>query len=225
MIRSAATADTDATARAVRRLRDMVMHRRLAPGEQLRQDALAGELGLSRSPLREALRLLEAEGLLEHFPNQGYFVTRLQSSDMQQLYLMRRLLETELYRSLRKPDQGDVSRIRAFHLQIGKRIAAGDLASVLEGNRLFHFEIFRLSPLELLIREIERLWRQSESYRAIYLCLPETQRRITEEHAMMLRCVEINDAPGLIKVADRHRAAAETSVVSLLRGEEGVERK
>ncbi len=165
--------------------------------------------------------MLETEGLLEHLPNQGYFVTRLRSADMQQIYLMRRLLETELYRSLRRPQREDLARIRALHRQIGERIERGDLSGVLEGNRRFHFEIFRLSPLDVITTQVERLWRQSESYRAVYLFLPETQRRIDTEHALMLRHIETNDISGLIRVADAHRAAAETSVVALLRGEEG----
>ncbi len=218
---AAAAVEGDATTRAVRTLRDMVMNRRLAPGQQLRQDSLAEELGLSRSPLREALRMLETEGLLEHLPNQGYFVTRLRSADMQQIYLMRRLLETELYRSLRRPHQQDLSRIRAIHREIGERIDGGDVTGVLEGNRRFHFEIFQLSPLAVITRHVERLWRQSESYRAVYLFLPETQRRIETEHGMMLRCIETDDIPQLIRVADAHRAAAEKSVVALLRGEQG----
>jgi DNA-binding GntR family transcriptional regulator len=216
-----AAAEPDATSRAVRVLRDMVMNRRLAPGQQLRQDSLADELGLSRSPLREALRMLETEGLLEHLPNQGYFVTRLRSGDMQQIYLMRRLLETELYRSIRRPQREDVARVRAVHRQIGERIERRDLSGVLEGNRRFHFEIFGLSPLDVITRHVERLWRQSESYRAVYLFLPETQRRIDREHTLMLRHIETVDIPGLIRVADAHRAAAETSVVAFLRSEEG----
>ena len=221
MTAAVAAAETDATTRAVRTLRDMVMNRRLAPGEQLRQDSLADELGLSRSPLREALRMLETEGLLEHLPNQGYFVTRLRSDDMKQIYLMRRLLETELYRTLRTPEREDVSRMRAAHREIGEHIRRNDLSGVLEGNRRFHFLVFGLSPLVVITRQVERLWRQSESYRAVYLCLPEAQKRIEAEHAMMLRSIEANDMRGLIRVADRHRAAAESSVVALLRGQEG----
>jgi len=164
--------------------------------------------------------MLEAEGLIEHLPNQGYFVTRLRSDDMRQVYLMRRLLETELYRTIRRPRRDDLNRIRAVHRHIGERIAAGDLTGILEGNRRFHFEFFELSPLLLVMSQVERLWRQSESYRAVYLCLPEAQKRITEEHGSMLSALEADDIGELIKVADRHRATSESSVVALLRGEE-----
>ena len=208
--------ETDATTRAVRMLRDMIMSRRLAPGQQLRQDHLAEAIGLSRSPVREALRTLETEGLLSHIPNQGYFVVRLSSSEMRQIYLMRRLLETELYRTLRKPAAVELRAIRSIHGEIRDAVTRDDVTTVLGANRRLHFSLFALSPLELVTRQVAQLWHRSESYRAAYLWLPEAQRRIIAEHASMLRCLETHDIRNLIAIADRHREAAETRVIKLL---------
>jgi len=219
---ASAIADTelDATARAVRILRDMVMGRRIGPGQQLRQDGLAEELGVSRSPLREALRTLETEGLLVHVPNQGYFVVRLRSTELQQIYLMRRLLETEILKTLRKPSASEASALRTEHERIKGFVADGSSLRVLQANRRFHFAIFAFSPLDLVVRQVERLWHMSESYRAAYLWLPATQDRIVEEHTAMLSALGRGDLEELISVADAHRAAAEKSVIALLRGEE-----
>jgi DNA-binding GntR family transcriptional regulator len=220
---AAVASGLDATARAVRTLRDMVINRRLGPGEQLRQDSLAEGLGLSRSPLREALRTLETEGLLVHLPNQGYFVARLRSGDLQQVYLMRRLLEAELLRSLRTPSAAELESLRAENGRIRESVGEGNLNQVLRGNRRFHFAIFALSPLELVTRQVERLWHQSEPYRATYLWLPATQERILADHEAMIAALAAGDRERLVEVADRHRAAAEESVVGFLRGEEGGE--
>jgi len=219
-----ADTDLDATARAVRAVRDMVMNRRIGPGQQLRQDGLAEELGVSRSPLREALRTLETEGLLVHVPNQGYFVVRLRSSEMRQIYLMRRLLETEILRTLRGPSGRELAVIRAENEQIRTFVSEGSPMRVLQANRRFHFAMFVLSPLDLVIRQVERLWHMSESYRAAYLWLPEAQQRIVEEHSGMLAALERGDHGLLVSLADAHRAAAEASVIALLRGEEDGER-
>jgi len=213
--------DLDATARAVRTLRDMVMSRRIGPGQQLRQDGLAEEMGLSRSPLREALRTLETEGLLVHMPNQGYFVAHLRSSDLRQIYLMRRLLETELLRTMRAPSTLELSKLRDENVRIQELVRDGNLAQVLRANRRFHFSIFALSPLDLVMRQVERLWHLSESYRAAYLWMPAAQEQIIAEHFAMISALESKDVEGLIAVADRHRSAAEASVIGLLRGEEG----
>jgi DNA-binding GntR family transcriptional regulator len=212
--------EQDATARAVRTLRDMVMGRRIGPGQQLRQDGLAEELGLSRSPLREALRTLETEGLLVHVPNQGYFVSRLRSSDLIQIYLMRRLLETELFRTLRAPSTEELSKVRDENEHIRQAVKDVNLGQVLLANRKFHFDIFAMSPLELVMRQVERLWHQSESYRAAYLWLPAAQEQIITEHEAMIAALESNDIKELIAVADRHRSTAEAAVVGFLRGEE-----
>jgi DNA-binding GntR family transcriptional regulator len=215
--------ELDATARAVRALREMVMNRRIGPGQQLRQDELAEEMGLSRSPLREALRTLETEGLLVHAPNQGYFVARLRSAHLKQIYLMRRLLETELLRTVRTPSAEDLSVLRSENQRIQKSVANGRLSEVLQDNRRFHFGIFTLSPLELVTRQVERLWHLSESYRAAYLWLPAAQDRIIAEHSLMIDALAAGDVEGLVALADRHRSAAEVSVIRLLRGEEGEE--
>ena len=167
--------ELDSTARAVRVLRNMVMTRRIVPGQQLRQDGLAEEMGFSRSPLREAMRTLEAEGLLVHQPNQGYFVVRLRSTEMQQIYLMRRLLEAELFKTARKPAAEDLSTLRAENHKIQLSVTEGNLTHVLLANRRFHFSIFAMSPLDLVMRQVERLWHQSESYRAAYLWLAAAQ--------------------------------------------------
>jgi DNA-binding GntR family transcriptional regulator len=212
--------EQDATARAVRILRDMVMSRRIGPGQQLRQDGLAEKMGLSRSPLREALRTLETEGLLVHVPNQGYFVARLRSSDLRQIYLMRRLLETELLKSVRAPSTEELSKVRDENERIHQSVRDGNLAQVLRANRKFHFCIFALSPLDLVMRQVERLWHQSESYRAVYLWVPAAQEQIIAEHLAMIAALESHDVKGLIAVADRHRSTAEAAVIGILRGEE-----
>jgi DNA-binding GntR family transcriptional regulator len=214
-------AEVDATARAVRILRDMVISRRLGPGQQLRQDGLAEEMGLSRSPLREALRTLETEGLLVHQPNQGYFVVRLRAADLQQIYLMRRLLEAELLGAARRPSPSELDLLRDENRRIETLVADGNLTQVLRANRRFHFGIFALSPLELVTRQVERLWHLSESYRTAYLWQPAAQARIIAEHSSMLTALAHGDTATLIRVADRHRSAAEASVIALLRDEEG----
>jgi len=213
--------ELDATARAVSTLRDMLVNRRLAPGQQLRQDSLAEQLGLSRSPLREALRILESEGFLWHQPNHGYFVTRLRSAEMHQIYLMRRLLETELLTSVRRPTPDEVRTLWQENELMRSSSAAGDLNSVLRGNLRFHFGIFSLSPLDMVARQVQRLWHLSEPYRSTYLWLPETQQRILTDHAAMISALAEGELDELVAIADRHRSAAQRSVVAFLRSEEG----
>ena len=213
--------DLDATGRAVKKLREMIVSRRISPGQQLRQEVLAEDLGVSRSPLREAFRTLESEGLVVHWPNQGYFAARLRSAELQQIYLMRRLLETELLRTLRAPTAPEVSELRGLNRRMKALTQEGDLTAVLHANQQFHFQMFALSPLNLVQRQVERLWQISEPYRAAYLSIPASRERIVDEHAGMLEALANGDTGGLVERADRHREEAVRSVVALLRHEEG----
>jgi DNA-binding GntR family transcriptional regulator len=206
----------DATAHATRELRDMIMRGQLAPGQQLRQEALAVHLSISRSPLREALRSLEIEGFVRHAVNQGYFVVQLSAPELEQVYLMRRLLETELFRSARPPSGAELKDLRAMNAQVAAAARAGSIAGMLVSNRQFHFTMFALSQLELVVRQVERLWHLSEPYRATYLWLPETRGRIVAEHEAMIQAIADGDRRGLVRLADQHRRASEEAVLSLI---------
>src|SRR5262245_62073768 len=94
-------------------LRDAILQGDLSPGEQIRQAEWAERLGTSRIPVREALKALAAEGLLSHDHNRGYFVIRFGADEMAQIYLLRRLLETELLRSLVDPPPTAFAALRA----------------------------------------------------------------------------------------------------------------
>jgi DNA-binding GntR family transcriptional regulator len=195
----------------------MILNRQLSPGQQLRQEEIADRLGLSRSPLREALRTLESEGLVRHSANQGYFVASLKRDELQQIYLMRRLLETEvLRRSAANASVEAVEELRAINRTISKAVEEESLGDILTANREFHFCLFRYSGLDLVVQQIERLWHLSEAYRATYLWVPETRRRILDEHESMIDFIARSDVDRLLETADAHRQGAEEAVSGLL---------
>jgi DNA-binding GntR family transcriptional regulator len=208
--------ELNATARATNAVRDMIMRRRLVPGQQLRQEQLAERLNLSRSPVREALRTLETEGFVRYTVNHGYFVAEFNSSELEQVYLARRLLETELLKTVREPTDDDVATLRAENAAVESGAKADSIARMLDANRRFHFYLFGMSPLGLIRREVERLWQLSESYRASYLWLPETRTRIVIEHDTMIDAVVAGDRALLVREAEQHRHASESTVLSLL---------
>src|SRR5215831_11596322 len=87
------------TSAVAEKLRDKIVRGEVAEGEQLRQDAIAREFQVSRIPVREALRQLEAEGLITIIPHRGAVVSSLSPNDIEELFEMRALLEAEVLRA------------------------------------------------------------------------------------------------------------------------------
>jgi DNA-binding GntR family transcriptional regulator len=209
---------TQLTLQAADQIRDLIVRRILLPGEKIRQVELANRVGVSRSPLREALRTLESEGIVSYEVNRGYVVSRLDRHDMEQIYRMRALLEQELLRTIVRPDARMLRAIVKHNDEMVHAIDVGNVSAMLEANRNFHFTIFELSPLDLFRREVRRLWQLSEGYRATYLWLPETRARIVSEHAAMIAVLREFDPDRLVELSAQHRSASEDVVVGLLGG-------
>jgi DNA-binding GntR family transcriptional regulator len=202
----------DAAVLATEQIRALIFGQELSPGEQIRQDSLALRLGISRSPLREALRVLTAEGLVRHAPNQGYFVARLRRDELAQIYLMRRVLERELLARLPEVDGDTIAELREQNRLMAEFADEGPIAKLLTINRRFHAAILAAPRLTLLAGEVEKLWGLSEAYRAVYLWSPDHRSRVVAEHELMISAIERHDIDELIGVADMHRSASENAI-------------
>jgi DNA-binding GntR family transcriptional regulator len=209
---------SNAVARALAGIRDLVLQRELLPGEQIRQGDMAERLSLSRVPVREALKALEMEGVVRHSPNQGYFVTKFSASDLRQVYLMREFLEGELFNSIEWPDEKQLSVVRALNDQLIEAGRQEDIQRMIEFNRLFHFAIFEMSPLTLVCNEVRRLWSMSDAYRALYLFDSAARERVVQEHSEILKALADRDLDRMLEVTSRHRDGSKRLVATMLGG-------
>src|ERR671921_1774463 len=124
-----------ASARVAAYLRDLILRDVLKPGDRIRQEEIAERFGASRLPVREALRMLEAEGLTEHEPHKGARVPRLSMHELDVVYRMRERLEPlALAESLTRLDADDLARLEDIQRQIE---ANRDLERFLELDRAF----------------------------------------------------------------------------------------
>ncbi|MGW1785532.1 GntR family transcriptional regulator [Streptomyces sp. NPDC002143] len=200
-------------------LRRMISSGELLPGQQIRQESMAEQLGVSRLPVREGLRQLAADGLVSHVHNVGYTVTRLNQSEFDEIYLMRKLLETEVIGRLPMPPTPEQLQ-RVIDLN-DKVVAASDRLDLVEmrlQNHEFHFEMFRLSGLKMVIDEIERLWNWAAPYHSVYLFSPDSRRAVLEEHAAMVEALRAGDNARLVQLMDQHRHGSETQLGLMLGG-------
>lgn len=195
-----------AVERSVEGLRRLIAEGQLLPGEQIRQAEMAELLSVSRVPLREALKALETEGTLLHRQNQGYFVAKLGAFELEQIYLMRGLLESELLRQLRVPSESELAGLIELNERLADAVAADDLSGMMTHNQAFHFAIFELSDQDVVRREVERLWRISDSYRSSYLYDVAARHRVLDEHVRIIDALATGDRDELVRVSDEHRA-------------------
>lgn len=198
-------------------LRDDIVSGRLTPGSQIVQDDLAREYGVSRVPLREALKILEGEGQVTYYPHRGYFVTELSVSDLLEVYRIRFLLEGEaIQRAIGEVDDDDVTYIAGLLEEVESAGESGDTSALTSANRAFHFAIFELASQPRLTRMIRVLWDATDAYRAVYFREPVNRERVFHEHRAMLEALRSRDADALTALQEEHRAHSVASVRMVL---------
>ncbi|OYD66682.1 DNA-binding GntR family transcriptional regulator [Rhodococcus sp. OK302] len=201
--------------RCLQQIRQMIVSGELLPGQKVHQAELAERLDVSRIPVREALSTLQAEGVLEHKSNTGYTVTRFSSEDLAELYLMRRLLETEILASI-DLSSVDVAELERIQEQVDNAEPSEQGPEFLEVNHRFHFRLFEYSPLRRVLQEVERLWYLSDFYRALYVHEKSSRQKVSDDHERILQAVRNQDSVELIRASDEHRSATEVLVASRL---------
>lgn len=198
--------------RALQRLRAMVVSGELMPGEQIRQQEMAEEFGVSRVPLREALNVLADQGLLMHRPNAGYFVAKRAPNERAQIHRMLELLENELLSSIAWPDEETLAKLRDLNAQMHRCARDEDWTPLVGLNREFHLLIFSLSPYLLILDEVKRLWSQADTFIAIKMADRETRLRTVDEHDRIIETLTQRDYAVCLSVMEAHRVSTAASL-------------
>jgi DNA-binding GntR family transcriptional regulator len=182
------------SARVASYLREAILGGRLAPGARIRQEEVAERLGASRLPVREALRMLEAEGLTELAPRKGARVPRLSQHEVEVIYQMRERLEPlALAESMPRLEAADHERLG----RVQERIEDNqDLEKFLDLDREFHMLTYRGCAVEPLNSAVARLWNSTQHYRRSYVRLGGAGRMwlVNAEHRLILDAVTRRDA-------------------------------
>lgn len=199
-------------------IRDLILRRVLVPGQRVRQTEVAEILNVSRSPIREALQGLEAEGLVTYQRNRGYVVTRLSVQLLKQAYRMRELLETEMLQNIQWPSPETLDHLQ--DLQSRLVASKNSVNSLVRLNREFHFAIFGLAQMRLFEEEVARLWRLTEPYRAVYLVSDTVRDAIIHEHQIILECLIQRGRERLLLLTAQHRKKSEMYLTKFLEEDE-----
>src|SRR5437762_3011923 len=188
------------------KLRDQIIRGEIAEGVQLRQDAIATQFQVSRIPVREALRQLEAEGLITIVPNRGAIVPVLAPEDVEELFTIRALLEPELLKlSIPQLTQGDFSQaetiLRKFETELRSE---GHVATWGRLNWQFHSILYSRADRPRFLSIIRNVNNSGERYTRLQLYLTHGVQRANEEHHQILELCRQRDVPGACKVLRQH---------------------
>lgn len=198
---------------ALAELRRGIVTGELVPGQPIRQDAIAERLGISRVPLREALKILEGEGQVTYRPHRGYLVTDLSLEDLSEVYRIRELLESEAARvAANRMRDDDLDRIVAAQDEFEKAHEVGDLTMLTSTNRTFHFALLEAANMPRLVRLVRVLWDATDAYRSVYYNDEANRRRVIREHRKVIKAARARDADQLVDVLNAHRDAAVTAL-------------
>jgi DNA-binding GntR family transcriptional regulator len=182
-----------ASARIAGHLREEILRGDLRPGDRIRQEEVAERFGASRLPVREALRMLEAEGLTEHEAHKGSRVPRLSQHEVEVVYRMRERLEPlAIIESMDRLTAEDHTHLE----EVQRRIEGNDdVDRFLALDREFHLLTYSGCAIEPLMSMVRRMWNSTQHYRRAFVTLSGPGRMwvVNAEHRLILDAVERRD--------------------------------
>jgi DNA-binding GntR family transcriptional regulator len=195
---------------AVRRLRAEIVGGAFAPGERLVEEQLTRRFGISRAPLREALRLLGQQGLVEHLPRRGVRVVQLSSRDIDELFSLRDVLERfALQCALDHDGVPDPSGLIGAQAAVERmeRAVGGEASEQAASHQAFHRSLVALAGHQHLLRVYEPVLLQLQLYMATNMRREAEQRPATEgakRHRRLYEAVVGGDLDVVLNELERH---------------------
>jgi GntR family transcriptional regulator, gluconate operon transcriptional repressor len=186
-------------------LRQEILTGELKAGERLVESSIASTLGVSRGPVREAFKLLRAEGLIGEEPNRGAFVISLTEVDVREIYDLRAALEGRAARLLaRRHDGSDAAILKALVDTIVKAALSGNAGTTYAADLVFHTRLMELTGNRRLLESFNRTVPVLRALIPLdefsYQSLPD----IAEEHLPLVRAIEAGAEDEAARLAEQH---------------------
>lgn len=187
------------------RLRQRIFAHELPPGAWIDEQKLAEQYGISRTPLREALKVLASEGLVTLKPRRGCYVTEISAQDLDDIFPLMAMLEgrcaAEAVRRIRRED---VEQIRAIHAALEESASNGRIEAFFEANQEFHRKIQELAGNRWLLSVVQDLRKVLKLSRLHSLSLEGRLQQSLEEHRRIVAAILAGDAQAAEKEMHDH---------------------
>ena len=200
------------------RLKESIINGELKGGQQLKQDEIAKSFNVSLIPVREALRILEVQGLVKIFPNKGAIVSEFSVNEVEEIFDIRILLEKgALEYAIDNLDDKDIEYAEYI---LSKMDDLVDEEHLSELNLQFHNVLYNASKKEILLELIRDMHIKVERYMRIYLLNMGYHKTSQDEHYKMLEACRYRDKKLAISLLEQHMEKAKKSLVTFLKSRE-----
>jgi DNA-binding GntR family transcriptional regulator len=199
-------------------MRERILRGEYPEGEPLRQDALAEDLGVSRIPVREALRQLEAEGLVTFSPHRGAVVSVLSLAEIEELFELRAEIEGNLLRrAIPRMTKDHLDRAIDVLDEFEDALAAGQAANWGQLNWHFHSALYAPANRVVTMGVLQKLHQHSDRYFRLRMFLAHGGGSPNDEHRAIWAAVAEKDVSASVALMNSHILDAGTSLISMLR--------
>src|SRR6266511_5954849 len=194
----------NASIAATELIRQAIIGGSLKPGQRLKEEELARELGISRTPVREALLMLQAEGLVDAAPNRGAAVRAHDAVDLDDLYQLRELLEG--YAARRAASRITLERVASFWASCDRfdTISDGDVRELVKENLLFHNAILEAAASARAASMVRKVIELPLVYKSYIWYSPDQKRISAHYHRQITKALEVGDAERAELVMKEH---------------------
>lgn len=196
-------------------LREAIINGILQPGERLMEIQLAEELGVSRTPIREAVRKLELEGFVVMIPRRGTYVADLSLKDINEVFEIRTALDVlAAGLAVERITGEELEELERLLVHIGEYIEKQNMDKLIEADSQFHDLLYQASRNDRLVGIINNLREQLTRLRSISSVYPGRMKNTWEEHRRLLEAIAQRNAELAMQIAREHMENAEHTLLT-----------
>lgn len=202
-------------------LREAILRGELVPGERLMELQLAAKLGVSRTPIREAIRMLEQEGLAITIPRKGAIVAGMTEKDMQDVLEIREALEElSVQVACDKITAEEIGKLQKNMKNFENSLGSGDLKKMAQADVEFHDVIYQATHNPKLVNMLNNLREQMYRYRVEYLKNPRNHEQLLREHEAIYKGIVEKDKVTVTDMIRKHISNQVDVVKHIIREQE-----
>ncbi|MCL0032923.1 GntR family transcriptional regulator [Peptococcaceae bacterium] len=203
-------------------VRDAIISGKFKPGERLMEVQLAEEMGVSRTPVREAIRKLELEGFVKIMPHKGAYVAKISIKDIIDVFEVRAVLEALAARLAAKQiTEDELKQLKRAAMSIVDLADGHDIEEAVKVDTEFHDIIYKASRNEKLVQFITHLKEQMKRFRATSLALLGRTKMALEEHEKIVQALWDRNEELAAELSRKHIENAERSILEVFKNARG----